>query len=326
MFKVGIIGCGGISQHHYNRFTETARVEVVFVYDLEPEAAREKALDWKARVAASVEELVDNVDIVVITTPGVAHREYVEQAAAAGRHIYCEKPVALNLEDALAMRRAVAEAGVAFDVNFTQRHRPGFAQLKRVCEGGRIGGIVSAWAALHAPASSERWRKIQDSGHWRASFELSGGRINEFCSHTINWLLWVLGRPRSVYGKALHVTEGFELDDADYALIDCENGPGLLDVQRHAGVAADSRYGILGHEGSVVLKDDKVYLTLMDEEPVEVPVDTDIPSRQEEFLRRIEAGRVDLAAFDDAIDTLKVCLAFNRSVETGRVETIEETG
>ena len=89
MFKVGIIGCGGISPHHHKNFTATGRAEVVLTYDILPEVAREKALAWKAQVAASAEELIDNVDIVVIATPGFAHREDVEQAAAAGRHIYC---------------------------------------------------------------------------------------------------------------------------------------------------------------------------------------------------------------------------------------------
>ena len=322
MFKVGIIGCGGISRHHHKYFTATGRAEVDFVYDILPDVAREKAITWKARVAASAEELIDNVDVVVVATPGFAHREYVEAAAAAGKHVYCEKPIALNLEDALAMREAVEKAAVTFEVNFTQRNKPTFAQLRRIEQEGRIGNVVSAWAALHAPASSERWRKIQADGHWRASMQLSGGRINEFCSHTINWLLWVLGKPKSIYGKALYVTEGFELDDADYALIDCETGPGLLDVHRHAGIAADSRYGILGHAGSVVLKNDRVYLTLMDKDPVEIDTDPDVPSRQEAFLHAIEAGNTSLEGIDNAIDTLKVCLAFNRSAKSGQVETV----
>ncbi|HUW56933.1 MAG TPA: Gfo/Idh/MocA family oxidoreductase [Planctomycetota bacterium] len=323
MHTVGIIGCGGISESHYRGFHDTGRAHVDCVYDVDPEAAREKALVWKARVVPSAEDLVDaGVDIVVIATPGFAHREYVEMAAAAGKHILCEKPLALNLEDAQAIRRAVADAGVVFTCNFTQRHKPEFVQLREVQQSGRLGGVVSAWAALHAPASSGRWRHIQQSGHWRASMELSGGRISEFCSHTINWLLWVLGRPKSVYGKALFVTEGFALDDADYAIIDCEDGVGLLDVHRHAGIARDTRYGIQGHAGSVILRDGRVFLTPMDAETVEVPIERDVPSRHETFLRAVEDHRVDLRDLDDAIDTLRVCLAFNRSTASGRVETV----
>jgi len=247
----------------------------------------------------------------------------VEMAAAAGRHVLCEKPVALNLDDATAIRHAVERSGITFMVAFNHRHTPSFAQLRRVQRSGRIGGTVSAWTRLYAPASSERWKRIQQTGHWRASMERSGGRINEFCSHAVNWLLWVLGRPKTVYGKALHVTEGFELDDADYAIIDCEGGVGLLDVHRHAGIAPAEDYGIQGHSGSVALMDDKVLLTAMDAETVEVPIDSDHPTRHEEFLDCIETGTPPVNGIDEAIETLKVCLAFNRSAESGNVELVD---
>ncbi|HID09764.1 MAG TPA: hypothetical protein EYP17_00485 [Candidatus Latescibacteria bacterium] len=105
----------------------------------------------------------------------------------------------------------------------------------------------------------------------------------------------MLGRPRTVYGKALYVTDGFGLDDADYTLIDCESGVGLLEVNRHAGVA---------------------------EETVEVPVRRDIPSKHEHFLRCIEDDEQPLTGIEDTIDTLRVCLAFNRSAESGQVEAV----
>ena len=322
MVRVGIIGCGGISDSHRDGFHKTGRAAVTCVYDVAEEIAREKAEKWGARVCSSAQELVDSViDIVVIATPGFAHREYVELAAAAGRHILCEKPVALNLDDAEAIRDAVATSGVTFMSGFSQRFDAPLVQLRAVQESGRIGGAVTAFARLHAPASSERWRQIEQAGHWRASMELSGGRINEFCSHSINWLLWVLGRPKTVYGRAFCVTEGFSLDDADLALIECERGTGLLEVHRHAGVALERNYGIVSHGGSVVLKDDAVRVTLMDEEPVEEPVG-EAGSKHAHFLDCIESGAEPLTSIDDSIDTLRVCLAFNRSAASGQVEQV----
>jgi len=321
MYRVGIIGCGGISDSHYQGFKNTGRAQVVAAYDTDAETMKAKAAAWEAGPAESADALMDSdVDVVTIATPGFAHREYVERAAAAGKHILCEKPVALNMEDALAMKEAVERAGVTFMAAFNPRHDPPMAQLREVQRSGRIGGTVSAWARLHAPASSERWRRIEKTGHWRASMELSGGRINEFCSHTINWLLWVLGKPLTVYGKALCVTEGFNLDDADYALLQCENGVGLLEVNRHAGVAPEANYGIMGHGGSVVLKDGNIRLALMDKDAVELPVDVSPPPKHEHFLQCIESGEPPKNGIDDAIDTLRVCLAFNRSAESDRVE------
>ena len=323
MYEVGIIGCGIISESHYKGFTRTGRARVTRVFDTDPEAAAGRAAEWGAEAAPDAGALINSVDLVTIAAPGFAHRQYVEAAAAASKPVLCEKPVALNMADALAMKKAVDDSGVPFLVAFSQRYDRPLAQLRALQREGRIGATVSAWARLHSPASTERWRTIEESGHWRASMELSGGRINEFSSHSINWLLWVLGRPLAVYGRALRVTEGFNLDDADYALITCEGGVGLLDVQRHAGIAPELNYGIQGHGGSVALKDEVVRLTLMDAEPVEVPITVEVTPKHEHFLDCVEGKARPLNDIDDAIETLKVCLAFNRSAAGGRVEEVE---
>lgn len=322
-YRAGLIGLGGIAASHVNGLKDTGRASVVCGWD-QSEGAVAKAVDeWGLEAKSSAEDLIQSdIDIVVIATPGFAHREYVEMAAAAGKHIICEKPVALNMDDALAIKQAAEKAGVMLQISFNHRNDPKFSTLKRVQEEGRIGTTVSAWARLYAPSSSERWRKIQESGHWRASFELSGGRINEFCSHTVNWLLWVLGTPKTVYGRALYVTEGFELDDADYAMIQCEHGVGLLDVHRHAGIAADSNFGILGNGGSVMLKDGAIGLTRMDEDAEDIPIDETIRPKHAEFLDCIEKATEPLTSIDSAIDTLKVCLAFNKSARSGQVEAV----
>ncbi len=323
MLKVGLIGCGGIASAHHDGFAQTGRARITVVHDADAATASARASEWDARAVGRARDVIESdVEIVVIATPGFAHRDYIEQACAAGKHIMSEKPIALNLEDADAIARAVAGNRGTFMVHFLQRYNPTLSALREVQLSGRIGGTVSAWARLHAPASSARWREIERTGHWRASKELSGGRINEFCSHTVNWLLWVLGKPQTVYGRALYVTEGFGLDDADYALIQCERGTGLLEVNRHAGVAPEENYGILGHGGSVVLKDDVVRLTRMDEKPVELTDIGGVPAPHEHFLQCIENGSMPRNGIDDAIDTLRVCLAFNRSSASGQVEVV----
>ncbi|MFW5798016.1 MAG: Gfo/Idh/MocA family protein [Planctomycetota bacterium] len=323
MYSVCVIGCGGISESHYSKFEESGRARVTACYDIDPEAAMAKAEAWGAEVLSSGKECVrDDIDIVVISTPGFARLEYVKLAAEAGKHIICEKPIALNLEEALVIQEVVHRTGITFQVNFTQRFNPPFVTLHDVAERGDIGGTVAAWAHLDAPASTARWLKIVESGHWRSSMELSGGRINEFCSHTINWLIWNLGKPLRVYGKAMIVTEGFNLDDSDMAVIECERGNGQLFVNRHAGVATDEHYGVLGHGGSVTYSGGKVRMTTMDNDPVDIERKTDVPQSHVYFLDCLEQGTQPINDIDDAVNTLRVCLAFNRSAETGKVEEV----
>jgi predicted dehydrogenase len=319
-YKAGIIGCGGISGSHFNGLKKTGKAEIVYAWDMNEEAVNNAVSEYGVKGVNSAEEVINSdADIIVIATPGFAHLEYVQQAAKAGKHIICEKPIALNLDDAEAMREAVEKASITFQVSFNQRNHPPFVTLKRFEETGRLKGLVSAWARMHAPQASAWWEKITKTGHWRGSMELSGGRINEYSSHTVNWLLWVLGKPKTVYGKALHVTQGFELDDADYAIIECEKGIGMLEVNRHAAVVKDENYGIMGHGGSIVLKDENITFKPMDEDPEEVPVRDDVLDKHSHFIECVEKGVQPLVDIESAIETLRVCIAFNKSAETGEV-------
>lgn len=321
-YTVGIIGCGEIAAAHHTGFTNTGRATIRAVYDRDPARAKARAEEWGVEVADSAEALVESVDIVVIATPGFARLEYIELAIGAGDHVLCEKPLALNLDEARAIEAVVAAGSGTFGVSLNQRYEPELVTLREVAASGRLGGLVSAWVRWHAPVSSERWRGIEASGHWRSSFELSGGRINEFSGHAVDWLLWVLGAPNSVYGRSLQVTEGFQLDDATYAVLNCERGTGLLDVARHAGVRAERSYGIQGHAGSVALIDGEPWLTLMDSEPVRIPV-AQPRGKHDHFLDCIESGESPKTDITAGLDTLRACIAFNDSANSGLVVPVD---
>ena len=92
------------------------------------------------------------------------------------------------------------------------------------------------------------------------------------------------------------------------------------DVNRHAGVAKHSDYAVMGHGGRVTARNGKLQLKRMDEEPVDIEPESDVPSKQAHFLDCLESGEPTITGIDDAIDTLRVCLAFNRSAESGKVE------
>ncbi len=286
------------------------------------ESADKAARKWNVKAYSTADALLEAVDAVAICTPGFARLEYIQKAAAAGKHILCEKPLALNLDEAQAIKQAVDKNGVTFMVAFNLRHEPRFGLLRQTQVAGDIGGTVSAWYRIWAPSPSSRWIQIQETNHWRASAELSGGRINEFGGHGINWLLWVLGRPKTVYGKAMVVTEGFTFDDADHAIIECEGGVGILEINRHAAVPADLAAGIIGHGGSVVLKDGKILHTIVDKQTAELAVPTDIVSKHAHFVDCIEKGEKPENDVDAGIETLRVCQAFNRSVQSGMVESV----
>lgn len=317
MHSIGIIGCGGFADHHHKGFTETERAGITACYSRDREKRKTAAERWEARSCDSLDELMDAVDIVVLSTPGFARTEFILPAAKAGKHILCEKPLALNMDDALTISKAVQDAGITFMTGFNLRNDPRFSAMRKIQNSEAFAGTVSAWYRIHAPSSSSRWLDIEKQGHWRASNELSGGRVTEFGGHGVNWLLWTLGRPLKVYGSAMFVTPGFKVDDADYGIIECENGVGLLEIHRHAAVRKKFSCGIVGHGGSVELDDDTIHHTIMDGETAVIEPDASTPSKHAHFLDCVEAGVQPVNGVDEGLDTLKVCMAFNESVSMG---------
>lgn len=123
--RVGIVGAGTMGSVHAGCHRE-AGYEVAAIFDIRPEVAAKVAQPVGAEVAPSFEALLSDptIDLVDICLPTYLHRQHVEAVARAGKHILCEKPIALSLDDALAMIATAREAGVHFYVAHVLRFFP----------------------------------------------------------------------------------------------------------------------------------------------------------------------------------------------------------
>jgi scyllo-inositol 2-dehydrogenase (NAD+) len=143
---VGVVGVGEMGKRHaenLRRLVPEARL--VAIADVAAERARQIADELEIDHAyASIEEMVQHkdVDAVLIATPDKFHAASIRVAAAAGKDILCEKPLALALEDAHAALREVARAGVRLQVGFMRRYDPAYAAAKKRIEAGEIGTPV----------------------------------------------------------------------------------------------------------------------------------------------------------------------------------------
>jgi len=110
--RVGLIGAGGVARTHAQSLSVLDRVEITAVADVSAERAEALAADCGAKAFTDHRDLLDDVDVVYVCSPPTAHREHLTAAAAAGRHVFCEKPFAITLEDGSAITEAVFSGGV----------------------------------------------------------------------------------------------------------------------------------------------------------------------------------------------------------------------
>lgn len=140
MLRVGIIGCGKISElRHAPEYLENPHCKLVGFYDFVPERARALAEKFGARAFDSTAELIDAVDVVSVCSANVAHAEATIQALDAGRHVLCEKPMATTLADCEAMVAAAKRAGKLLMLGHNQLFAEAHVRARDLIAAGEIG-------------------------------------------------------------------------------------------------------------------------------------------------------------------------------------------
>ena len=147
--KIGIIGAGGMLQYHAAGF-RAGGAELIAICDMNETAAKSEAAEYEvphvfSDSAKMLSELSD-LDAISIITPNRTHRPLAIQALQAGKHVFCEKPPALNATEVNEMKLASEEAGKTLMFNFNNRARPESYALRKYIEAGEVGQINSAQA------------------------------------------------------------------------------------------------------------------------------------------------------------------------------------
>lgn len=130
--KVGIIGAGYMGGVHATILAQDERVEIAAVHDVALERAQRLANTCGTRAAQSPQEVIESCDAIYITTPNTRHTELAIAAAYAGKHIFCEKPMATRLVEAQAVREAAGKSNAVFQVGHNRRFAPVYTTLKRL--------------------------------------------------------------------------------------------------------------------------------------------------------------------------------------------------
>lgn len=215
--RYGLVGTGYFGLALGRGFLRQPGARISRVFD--PENSANAVREFGAIATATVEELCasPDVDAVVVASPNWAHREAVVLAAAAGKPIFCEKPMALSYEDCSAMVDAAHDAGVLLMSGHVMNFMNGVRRVKKLIADGVLGDIVYCHAARNG------WEEPQRSISWKKRRELSGGHLYHHI-HELDVVQFIMGAPETatmVGGNVAHRGEQFG-DEDDLLLITLE--------------------------------------------------------------------------------------------------------
>ncbi len=194
--KIGIIGAGGMASYHIPGF-RSAGAEVVAVADMSLDAAKRASEKYRVeKTFGSAKEMygaLKDLDAVSIITPNAFHHPLVLEALAQGKHVFCEKPPALNAADVAEMAKAAKEKGKTLMFNFNNRARPESYAMMEYIKAGAVGRINSAQACWF------RRTGIPGFGGWFTNKKLSGGGPVIDLLHMIDLALFFMQYPEPRY-------------------------------------------------------------------------------------------------------------------------------
>lgn len=246
MLRIGLLGAGRIGRLHADILRHrVGGAEVAVVYDSDADRGSGLAHEQGIDLADNIDQVfAADIDAVAICTPTDSHAELIERAAAAGHHVFCEKPISLDLDDLDRAIAAVEHAGVKLQVGFNRRYDPSHRAVRDAVIGGNIGSphLVKITSRDPEPPSPEY-------------LATSGGLFLDMTIHDFDMARFLIDEEIvevfAVAGALVDPEIG-HLDDVDTAVITLrfESGAiGVIDNCRRADYGYDQRVEVLGTRG-----------------------------------------------------------------------------
>src|SRR5579872_215653 len=248
MFKWLVIGVGDITTKRVlPAILAEGRSSLAGIVTRDPaKAARYNVPGWTKLEDALKES---QADVVYVATPVFLHAPQTIASFRAGKHVLCEKPMAMNYEEACSMQRAAAESERVFGVAYYRRMYAKVNRAKELIGAGAIGRPV------FAEATSHDWLDAESSHRgWLADPKLAGGGpLYDIASHRIDLMNYLFGKPARACGQISTLVQKLDVEDNATVMVEYENGVrGVIDVRWHSRVARDE-FKIRGTDGEIDL-------------------------------------------------------------------------
>ncbi len=200
--KIGIIGVGSISKQHISGYNANPDAELYAFCDIDEKKLEKKGAEYGiTKLYTDYNEMLalPEIDAVSVCTWNAAHKECAIAALKAGKHVLCEKPMAMSKEEALEMQKVADEAGKLLMIGFVRRHGNDTAVIKDFIDTDSLGELYYAKATY--------LRRNGNPGGWFGNKALSGGGpLIDLGVHVIDFVRYLMGNPKavSVYGATFN--------------------------------------------------------------------------------------------------------------------------
>jgi myo-inositol 2-dehydrogenase / D-chiro-inositol 1-dehydrogenase len=250
--RVALIGAGRIGQRHAATLASAIpRAELAIIADVHGPsattlAAKVRCQHWTDDPEAVLQD--PSIDAIVIASSTESHAPLIVAAADAGKQIFCEKPIALDLEATDRALDAVERAGVRLQMGFQRRFDKAYHTAKELIDTGALGRIEAIRDTMRDPAPASR-----------AYLETSGGLYRDMTIHNFDCVRWMMGQEVKelfAMGSAIVSPMFQEMADIDTSVISLrfsDDSLGVIDNSRRAGFGYDVRTEVFGSEGALMI-------------------------------------------------------------------------
>jgi predicted dehydrogenase len=327
-FRVALVGVGAAAQvNHIPALRKVEGVELVALCDRDLEKSERVAQKFGVPHAVGrIEDLfeMEDLDAIDICTPNYLHAPMAIAALEAGKHVFCERPLARSSEEASAMTKAAKKADRVLACAVQHRFRPDAQLLRRFVEKGDLGEIFMAkagWLRLKTQWDSDEWR--------RQKRESGGGVVLDLGFQMLDLSLWVLGQPKVTSVTAsVHRNKKGEVEDSATAFFRLENG-GTLTLELTWGLLMEKDFAYLnlfGSGGAALLNPFRVHKgmhgTLVNVTPTFEASRNHyrqaMEAQTQHFVDTLRSGRKPMGSVDEVLVVMELLDAVYRSAEQGK--------
>ncbi|MDO5416582.1 MAG: Gfo/Idh/MocA family oxidoreductase [Lachnospiraceae bacterium] len=329
MVKVALIGCGTMGRTHLAGYKKIENAQVTAVCDLEKEKAEKLVESGETGIYTDFDTMMEQAefDVLDVCLPTYLHKQYAVKAMEAGKHVFCEKPIALTEEDAREMVETAKRCGVKFSVGHVLRFFPSYKNAAEQFADGRMG-IPRLIRTIRNQAFPQwSWEG------WYKDYEKSGGPIVDLVIHDFDWIIHNFGSVERVFAKSFNGT--IKEQEHCMVILKLKNGA-IAHVEGSwaypAGSAFRMAFEVVGTEGQIEFDN-------LDSSPVIKQTNVDgihhldryspVPGKKEpycaelnEFITCVEQDLPPVVTGEEAIEALRTALAALESSRTGKPVTL----